>query len=129
MSTGVLATGERMEINGLNCNGYYGEMKLPTGIINSEVWMTSVILTDYRLDRELVYSIFLDINGFNNVLEQFEKLNGIDVIKNMVTEEFGQIVHYEEKLLHYADNLSESDVYNVLGNYIKNKFNKKLLFD
>lgn len=115
----VEITNEKKNINKWNCRKYTLELMLPIGKISSEVWVSQDIKTNYDLYRKLNNGFLLQTPGFDKILKELEKINGIHVLKNSTSEAMGQIVISLEELIEFQENIKESNVYKIPIGYLK----------
>jgi len=124
----VKATNESKKIGNWNCRKYNQTMEMAMGTMQSEIWATSDIQIDKALYAKFSAGMMASIPGVSQnmdaVMQELEKINGVQVYTKQTTQMMGQSFNSTTELLEYKEGKAPANVFNLPASYKKTELFK-----
>jgi hypothetical protein len=115
----VKPTGETKKIKNWNCKKFIIDMQIPMGTVHTESWTTKDISVDLASYQQAKNAMFISFPGFNAMIEELKKIDGVQVLSNSVTSTMGNTINGTEELLEISEKSPPAGMYEIPKDYKK----------
>jgi hypothetical protein len=126
MSAKVTATEETKEIRGWDCTKYVVEIKMGMGGMTNNTWVTKDVDIDYAMFSRLMSAPMSQMPGFQELMTEMEKMDGIPVLVEGSMNMMGTEVKSKQEVLEIETKDAPDGVYDIPKDYKKVTFEPKM---
>ncbi len=119
MEITVTPTDESKEIKNWSTTKYIMEMSMPMGKTTSDMWMTKDIDIDYEAFKAVASGSMALMPGYEKVLEEMNKVEGITVYSVTEAQVMGTAVRSTMELLEHVEKDAPAGTYDIPEGYKK----------
>lgn len=118
----VVDTGKTQTVSKWKCRVYEMTLEMPMGTTVSEICATEQIDVDMSMYRQLGNAMLVGQQGFEEMMQEMEKIKGISVRTTSTANIMGSTVKTTEELLEHKESSVPAEFFEVPANYKKQSF-------
>jgi hypothetical protein len=113
MSAKVVSTDETKKIRDWNTRLWLVDMNIMMGKSTQRVWATKDIDIDYAKFQELGSAMLAVMPGFEDIVNEMKKIEGIPVLTEIETKVMGTSVKQKTEILEYQSKAAPDGIYEI----------------
>ena len=126
MDVKVTPTEETKKIGEWDCKKYVVEMKMSMGSMQNIVWATKDVEVDYSMFATLMSAPMMQMPGFQDVMKEFEKMDGLQILSESTMKMMGSDVKSKQEVLEVGEKDAPAGTYAIPEGYKKQVFEMKM---
>lgn len=109
----ITPTDESKKVGGWNATKYIMDMSMPMGNSKTELWATKDIKVDFDAFKSVANAGMMMMPGFEDILKEYEKIDGIAVYSNTSTDVMGTTVKSSMEILEFLEKDAPAGTFDI----------------